>query len=115
MRFTEVFDNFTDGDVEQRRTSGRGASLKDKGYPLSRCTIFRAMLPGQPLRQMDYVTRSEKFAREHADHMAAVEGETYIVNRYRASTEHVFEAFNPGEYFYDGPAIEGQTIYKADY
>ena len=55
---------------------------------------------------MDYVTLSRKWAKEQT----AVEEEPYHVIRAMVSADQVFEALNPGEYFYDGPTIPGKPI-----
>jgi hypothetical protein len=60
---------------------------------------------------MDYVTLSREFAKKHADHQVVVEEEPYHVLRAMVSGDRVFEAYNPGEYFYDGPVLPGKVVY----
>lgn len=101
--------NFRDF-LENDRTKGR--SLTQSGYEYRYVYIFRACeAKVATFKPMDYVTRSEKFAREHADHQTAVNGEPYHVIKAMVRADQVFEAYNPGEYFYDGPEIKGQQIY----
>jgi hypothetical protein len=91
-----------------------GKTLKDQGYPLSHVTIYRAQHhTDEKLKHMDYVTRSEKFAREHAA-MAAVTEEQHHVLKVRARAEHVPDAYKPGEYFYGGPEVVGKVIHRAE-
>lgn len=59
----------------------------------------------------DYVTFSKRFAVEHGEHMHAVHKEPYHVIRALVQTKHVFNAYNPGEYFYFGPEKKGYEIY----
>lgn len=66
---------------------------------------------------MDFVTRSLKFAKGHADHMAAVEEEDFHVIKTMVDNTGepiLFNAPNPGEYFYDGPEARGKPVYKAE-
>lgn len=85
-----------------------GKTLPELGWPLKNANIWRAMnAKGDSFNPMDYVTRNEKFAREHAEHMTVTEGEPFHVVKLRAKAEHVAEAYNPGEYFYTGPKAKG--------
>jgi hypothetical protein len=59
---------------------------------------------------MDYVTRSRKFASDHAEHIAVVEEEDANVLRALVNSSDVYEAYNPSEYFYNGPEIIGQIV-----
>jgi hypothetical protein len=90
-------------------------SLKQSGYQWKYVTIFRAMESTEKeLKDKDYVTRSQKFAVEHSDHMTSVKEELYHVMRYMVNSEHVFEAWNPGEYFYSGPSVKGVEVYRSE-
>lgn len=92
----------------------KGKSLPETGYDLRYVTIYRAVIATtDTFNSMDYVTRSKKFAVEHADHTAAVEEETAHVLKAMVKAADVYEAQNPGEYFYDGPKVKGKVIYKA--
>jgi len=90
----------------------KGKSLVELGH-LSRYVVIYRAANEQVFKSMDYVTLSRKFAKEHADHQAAVEEEPWLVLKAMVSTDQVFEAYNPGEYFYDGPTIPGKVIYTA--
>lgn len=90
-----------------------GKSLAELGHKL-RVTIYRAVRYDiSVIKNMDYITMSYRFAKEHAEHMAAVEQEDYIVLMVRLNPENVFEAYNPDEYFYKGPDIVARQIYVA--
>jgi len=68
--------------------------------------------------EMDYVTKSLKFAKEHAESMYWTEEEPYHVISAmvsnRPNSVHLFHASNPGEYFYGGPDLKGKVVYKAN-
>jgi len=95
----------------------KGKSLEELGtWPLSTVTIYRAVLASVThFKKMDYVTRTERFAKEHADHVAAVEEEPAVVLKAKVKTSNVYEASNPGEWFYDGPPIKGRVTYRQKY
>ena len=95
-----------------QRSLGKG--LPETGYQYSKATIYRAVAHDVTLiNDMDYVTMSLGFAKGHADHQAAVEDESYHVLRARVPANTVFEAYNPGEFFYHGPSVQGQVVYQA--
>lgn len=99
---------------EGDRDSGRGKSLPQTGYAYKHVEIFRAMHSKESgLKPNDFVTRSKKFAIEHSDHMTSVNEELYHVMRFVVKAEHVFEAWNPGEYFYNGPDVKGTEVYNS--
>ena len=103
-----------DSELKEGRETERGKSLPQTGYAHKHVEIFRAMLATESnLKDNDYVTRSKKFAIEHSDHMTSVNEELYHVMRYVVRAEHVFEAWNPGEYFYSGPAVKGTEVYNS--
>jgi len=90
-----------------------GRRLPETGYEYRYVNIYRAMDAQSPtINEYDYVTRSMKFAKGHADHQATVTGETHIVRKARVPATTVFEAYNPGEYFYEGQPIEGNIVYE---
>jgi len=92
-----------------------GKPITQTGYSFRQVEIFRAMRATEKeLKPKDYVTRSKRFAVEHSDHMTSVSEELYHVMRYVVRAEHVFEAYNPGEYFYNGPEIEGNKVYDSE-
>ena len=99
---------------EGRLNRRRGRSLPETGYTLSVVSIYRAVPRGvTAIKPMDYVTRTKKWAEGHADHVAAVEEEESIVLKAMVKSADVYEASNPGEYFYDGPAVRGRVIYRS--
>ncbi len=92
---------------------------KMRGTPvrtsLTHIPIFRACARTvTQFSPMAYVTTRRQFAVEHADHQAAVEGENYHVLKATVKAADVYNALNPGEFFYDGPAVRGTPIYVAE-
>ena len=59
----------------------------------------------------DYVTLSKKFAVEHAENNEAYHEEKQQVIQALINTRELYEASNPGEYFYSGPDKKGKIIY----
>jgi hypothetical protein len=101
------------------REPEKGRSLLDTDYEFRRVAIYRAVkrdeageMPTSFL-PMDYVVinNNDKFARGHADHNAAV-GDDSVVLKAVVEAKDVFEASNPGEWFYGGPEVEGRVVYK---
>jgi len=76
--------------------------------------IFRAVTPGTTFEPMSYVTLNPRFAKDHAVSMANTEEEQYVVIRKMVPVTDVYEAYNPGEYFYNGPEIEGKVVFTAN-
>jgi len=118
IRVTNRTGNWGPWDDTEIKTEGReterGKSLAQTGYQYKTVEIFRAMIAtDNNLKENDYVTRSKKFAIEHSDHQTAVHEELYHVMRFIVKAEHVFEAFNPGEYFYNGPDVKGTEVYNS--
>jgi hypothetical protein len=95
----------------KRAIRTKGKSLIDTGYKHENVDIYRAV-PASVIhfKPMDYVTRSKKWAIGHAEHGAAVDEESYHVIRIMTPASNVFEAGNPGEYFYDGPEKRGSIV-----
>lgn len=95
-------------------TRDKGRSLPETGYEYRNCTIYRAVaLHEANFKAMDYVgvdNYGKRFAIKHAAHQAAVEGEPFHVIKAMVPAAHVFEAYNPGEYFYDGPEVVGRPV-----
>ena len=95
----------------------KGRSLPETGYEYRYVVIYRAVKRGDDgnmpdsFGPMDYVATSENFARGHADHNAAV-GDESVVLKAMVKASDVFEAYNPGEYFYDGPLVKGKVAYN---
>lgn len=91
-----------------------GKSLPETGYQWKYVNILRAVDARETsIKPMDYVTRSEKFAVEHAEHQAAVTSAPQAVLKAMVKAADVYEAYNPGEYFYNGPVVQGVVIYSA--
>ncbi len=92
----------------------KGRSLSELGFS-SHVFIYRAINSNvNTFNTMDYVTLSRKFAKEHAEHQVVIEEEYQHVLMAYVNSDFVFEAYNPGEYFYDGPVIKGKVIYKIE-
>lgn len=93
----------------------KGKSLPESGYKWRYVNIYRATpsLKDVHFHSMDYITLSRKFATGHADHNLAVNDEESPVITAMVKASDVYEAYNPGEYFYDGPEIKGRIIYIA--
>tara|TARA_R110000822_G_scaffold128195_37_gene264000 strand:- start:2650 stop:3039 length:390 start_codon:yes stop_codon:yes gene_type:complete len=95
-------------------------SDREKGAPLSSktsnpyITIYRAVPEGTTeFKDMDYVTLSRKFAVEHAENNTVVNDDLHIVIKAMVSTSDVYDATNPGEYFYSGKPERGKLIYTS--
>lgn len=76
------------------------ALIYEKQEVMNNIRIYRA-LPNKvdPIfRKDDYVTKSEKFAREHAETSAIYNGEDYAVITTLVNKDDIIEADNPGEY-----------------
>ena len=83
------------------------------GYRNAKATIYRAVENGeQQFKDMDYVTLSYRWAREHAQHTAAVTEEPAQVLRARVPAANVYEAYNPGEFFYSGEPVPGKVVFR---
>jgi len=92
--------------LEQRQ---KGKSLPEAGYEYRYVIIYRATNELE-FKSMDYVTLSHKWAKAHAEHQTAIEEEPYHVIKAMVLANQVFEAYNPEEYFYDGPTIPGKIV-----
>ena len=110
MKTWKQFLTENENGIETRKL---GKSLPQIGYTFKFATIYRALhnrdtsLHGNS----EYVTLSRKFTIEHAQHQTAVHEEVYVVVQYQVRSENVYEAYNPGEYFYYGPPVLGKVIY----
>ena len=73
--------------------------------------IYRAVLATTTtFKPMDYVTLSRKWADDHCKHIVATDEAPAHVLKAFVPTKNVFDAYNPGEYFYDGPEIPGKPV-----
>ena len=100
--------------TEERR-KGRSLPETDPKYAYrgAKVPIYRACVATEAsFKPMDYVTLNFAWAKGHADHVEAVEEEPAHVIRARVPADQVFEAYNSGEYFYDGPVIPGDIRYR---
>jgi hypothetical protein len=103
MRYREL--------IEDRQ---KGKALPDTGYKDAYVVIYRGVLTTvSTFQSMDYVTLKRNWAIEHAQHVAAVEDEPAHVLRALVPAKDVYEAYNPGEYFYDGKTVRGRPIFLA--
>lgn len=98
MKICQLLENY-----DERR-----AGFK-KGNPLSNeiadryVIVYRAQPIGiKGLNRDSYVTRSRKFAIDHAVSSANYEDETFHVIRVMVKTSDVYNAENPDEYIYGG-------------
>jgi hypothetical protein len=103
--------------VPQDTGRKHGLTLPETGYNERYVYIYRAVPKTvTTFNYMDYVTRSKKFAKEHADHMMWTTEEDQHVLSAMIKSEDVAEASNPGEYFYIGKTpANGRAIYEAKY
>jgi len=74
--------------------------------------MYRAVGEGVTIfKNKDYVTLSKKFAVEHAENNHVYYEEPQQVIQVLVSTEYLYNASNPGEYFYSGDDKKGKVIY----
>lgn len=115
MRLSEVINPDYDERESHARRHNKGPSLKDQGYEYMYVNIYRARsIQSNVFERMSYVTTSEKFAKEHAISNANYEEEQQHVIKLMAKATDVYNASNPGEYFYDGPEKPGKIIFVAN-
>jgi len=62
-------------------------------------------------RDKDYVTLSKKFAIEHAENNHVYHEEPFHVIQAVVPTKNVYDAYNPGEYFFSGEPKKAKEIY----
>lgn len=76
--------------------------------------VYRAVKKGVTyFYDKDYVTFSEMFAKEHAENNHVYHEEPYDVIFSLISSDKLYEAYNPGEYFYSGKPLLGKVIYTS--
>ena len=74
-------------------------------------TIYRACsAEAKSINPYDYVTRSKQFAVDHMTTCFAYHEEPQHVLRAVVETKYIFNALNPGEYFYVGPPTKRAII-----
>lgn len=97
-------------ESEERK---HGKLLSEIKPTLKTVMIFRARDDkSDEFDSKDYVTLSSKFALEHAESNHVYSEEPQIVIRATVPTNQLAEASNPGEWFYIGPKIHGDVVYK---
>lgn len=96
--------------VNENRTLGEKLSNKiGKKY----VKIYRAVSTNEVFfKDMDYITLSKKFAVEHAENNHIYNDEQQQVITALVWSENIYDAYNPGEYFYSGNDKKGDIIYK---
>lgn len=95
--------------IDENRELGRSLSSQIKQEFVE---IYRALpIEVNSFHDRDYVTLSKKFAIEHAENNHVYHEEPYHVIKTSVSTKNIFNASNPGEYFYSGPDKRGREIY----
>lgn len=89
----------------------RGRSVQEITGTDEEIVVYRACdAKCATIKPMDYVTRSKKWAVGHAEHNLAVEeSEQHVVYAW-VHPKDVFEAPNPGEFFYDGPEAKARRL-----
>lgn len=96
-------------NMEDRKLGKKVSDIKGFGYT----KVYRAVALGvENFFPKDYVTFSLKFAVEHAENNHVYEEEQQQVIYSLISNDYLFEAYNPGEYFYNGPEAKGKVVYK---
>jgi hypothetical protein len=76
-------------------------------------TMYRAVSNNQEyFVDKDYVTLSKKFAIEHAENNHIYNDEQQQVISAVVWSENLYNAYNPGEYFYSGVNKKGEIIYN---
>jgi len=112
LKVISVHDSIEDIKESEERTHGK--LLSELKPSLKTVMIFRARdSKGDEFDSKDYVTLSSKFALEHAESNHVYNDEQYIVIRAIVPTNQLAEASNPGEWFYIGPKIHGDVVYKS--
>lgn len=92
----------------------KGRSLPETGYKEKYVRIYRAVpININTFSPMDYVATAFLFAKKHAEHGAAIDDEPHHVISILAKASNIYEAYNPHEYFYDGPPVAGRVYFVA--
>lgn len=107
-------------EVELSGNSGQLADDRKLGKKLSDqigvkfINIYRAVKGGiDHFYDKDYVTPSKKFAIEHSESNHVYHEEPQQVIRALISTDNLYDAYNPGEYFYVGNPKKASVIYTS--
>jgi hypothetical protein len=100
-------NNINESESERKLGKSLAEQIPDKFV-----MIYRACpKDSNTFKDRDYVTRSKKFAIEHAENNHVYHEEQQHVLYAFVPTKYVFDAYNPGEYFYSGPEVKGKEIY----
>jgi len=90
-----------------------GQKMSDK-MGLKYIKVYRAVKKGvDEFLDKDYVTFSERFAKEHAENNHVYHDEPYDVIFALIPSNKLHDAYNPGEYFYVGKPLKGKIIYTS--
>lgn len=111
LKVLDVVDSVD--DIKESEERKHGKLLSEIKPTLKTVMIFRARDDkSDEFESKDYVTLSSKFALEHAESNHVYTEEPHIVIRTTVPTNKLAEASNPGEWFYIGPKIHGDVVYK---
>lgn len=100
--------------INESEERSHGKLLSEIKPMLKTVLIFRARdNKSDEFLPKDYVTLSSKFALVHAESNHVYTDEQQIVIRANVPTKDLAEASNPGEWFYIGPKIHGEVVYKS--
>lgn len=95
--------------MENDRKVGKQLSKEIGKKPV---LVYRAVAKGvNTFSDMDYVTLSKRFAVEHAENNHIYNDEQQQVIVAFISSENIYDAYNPGEYFYVGKSVPGKILY----
>lgn len=109
-RLTELYSQPKVAMAESDRKKGK--SLPETGFKEKHVRIYRTVpIEIKTFMSMDYVTLSYNWAKGHAEHEVVVEEAPQHVISALVKASDVYEAYNPGEYFYDGPEVAGRTFF----
>ena len=114
MKSTENLKAAFAGESQaNRKYTAFAAKAEADGFP-GVAKLFRAAAAAETVHALSHfrVLGGVKGTVENLQ--AAVEGESYHVIKATVKSAEVYNALNPGEYFYDGPATRGTPIYVAE-
>ena len=105
--FISISDSHVDVHTRERMRGRCFSELTSSKY----IYIYRACdARVKTFKPYDYVTMSKKFAFEHAQTSAAYHEEPQHILKLMVAAKDVYEAPNPGEFFYTGPEKTGQVF-----
>lgn len=112
LKVLDVIDSVE--NIKENEERSHGKLMSELKPSLKTVMIFRARdNKSDTFESKDYVTLSSKFALEHAESNHVYSEEPHIVVRATVPTKHLAEASNPGEWFYIGPTVHGDVVYKS--